>query len=78
MHIPIFVLFMALSLVNHSCNPNAYLLIQDGIACLISSTDILKNSEITIDYLGGELQDNISERHRMLKARFAFDCKCLI
>ena len=72
-------LYPLISKVNHSCEPNCYLLwSRDNTAHLVAiDSDIPKGKELTINYLGDK-SDRFSaaQRRRWLKENYGFECAC--
>ncbi|KAI1075802.1 hypothetical protein F5B20DRAFT_373904 [Whalleya microplaca] len=63
-----------LSMVNHSCVPNAFVQCVGRNAVLHAYQEIKEGEEIEITYIGHTLPR--SYRQQALKARYHFDCSC--
>ncbi|KAF2397597.1 SET domain-containing protein [Trichodelitschia bisporula] len=72
---PIGVVFDPLAAcANHSCNPNAVVLMDGPHMCFRSLRPILKDTEILISYV--DATNPRSRRHEELKERYYFTCTC--
>jgi len=73
-------IFMIQSCLNHSCKPNAALMLNEehtgtGSSIKIKATrNIKKGEEILISYIDENLQR--IERQKLLKGSYQFDCNC--
>ncbi|KAI1461882.1 hypothetical protein F4805DRAFT_186390 [Annulohypoxylon moriforme] len=65
----------ALSMVNHSCMPNAYVAFTGRKAILHAYHDIKEGEEVTISYV--ECDSHRSQRQHHLKTHYYFTCQCL-
>ncbi|KAF7491086.1 hypothetical protein SSS_01721, partial [Sarcoptes scabiei] len=63
------------SLINHSCQPNAYWDIDDGFITITTCDSIKNRVEIRISY-GEEDNESVSKRIEWLKNRYGFLCDC--
>jgi hypothetical protein len=81
----IYTVWLQIAMLNHSCRPNAIMLIRDAelaIADLIATVDIpMKGTELTISYLrGAEVGTEellTEERQELLWNGWKFKCSCL-
>lgn len=62
------------SRANHSCDPNAILVMDGPEMQLRSLRPIKKDEEVTINYI--DTSNPYDRRQIELKARYLFDCKC--
>nr|CUU99563.1 hypothetical transcript [Hymenolepis microstoma] len=70
------MLFPTISLINHSCNPSAFLIMsRRGIGCLIASKTLAPDSEIFIQY-SGDFYDNSKEKRQNYLKPFHFERTC--
>jgi hypothetical protein len=71
------VLYLDISMINHSCEPNAVFDINahplEGI--IIAHTAIKQGDEICISYIDGATKTK-TERKELLEKAWGFDCKC--
>ncbi|KAL3775042.1 hypothetical protein ACHAWO_007227 [Cyclotella atomus] len=75
-------IYHTLSRVNHSCNPNAVVCVEEStdssdVSVLKAACPIPKGSEITISYLGKELYAGYPVRQRKLRLEKHFVCRCI-
>ena len=69
--------YLTARFINHSCDPNTRITTFDGDTLLLHCIkDIESNSEITFSYGGNYRWQIMSERKRMLKNSYFFDCQC--
>nr|CDS29335.2 hypothetical transcript [Hymenolepis microstoma] len=70
-------IYPAFSLINHSCNPSAIIVVSNnGTGLLIALKELKAGSEITIAYYDIYTQRNTEDRRAGLKKMFFFDCRC--
>ena len=72
-----YLLFKSSSMLNHSCEPNAYRSFykNDSSVCFIKATrDIEKDEEVTISYV--DLLMNVKERRESIRGQYGFECRC--
>jgi hypothetical protein len=68
-----FSLFYNASYIQHSCNPNAMIqYIDETTASITALKDLLSGTEITIDYIPGEMKN----RQQLLQEMYEFVCNC--
>ncbi|KAI1329138.1 SET domain-containing protein [Xylariaceae sp. FL0255] len=65
-----------LAMVNHSCNPNAFVTFLGRRGLVYAYRDIKKGEEIEISYIGMDCTSPRSHRHQDLKLRYHFTCTC--
>nr|CDS31238.1 SET and MYND domain containing protein 4 [Hymenolepis microstoma]CDS31242.1 SET and MYND domain containing protein 4 [Hymenolepis microstoma] len=71
------IFYPAISLINHSCDPNALVLMSgNGAAGIVALKPIPANSEISICYLLSYWQRPRGIRRNLLSEGFLFLCKC--
>lgn len=63
-----------ISLINHSCNPNAAVVFDGNIAMVRSIRDIGKNEQITMSYIDNTW--NRTTRRTELREQYFFECRC--
>ncbi|XP_010538974.1 PREDICTED: histone-lysine N-methyltransferase ASHR1 [Tarenaya hassleriana] len=68
-------LFPLISIINHSCLPNAVLGFEGRIAVVRAMVHIPKESEVTISYI--ETAGSTMTRQKALKEQYLFSCKCV-
>ncbi|GLI61413.1 hypothetical protein VaNZ11_003608 [Volvox africanus] len=64
------------ALLNHSCCPNASLLVIGGAAYLRAGRPVLEGEELTVSYLGLGVFKDVAERRSRLRASHGFQCTC--
>ncbi|KAM3183898.1 hypothetical protein ACTXT7_009450 [Hymenolepis weldensis] len=70
------MLYPSISLINHSCNPSAFLVMSSrGVGCLVALKTLTAGSEISIQYVGDFYEKSKEERQKCLKS-FYFECSC--
>jgi hypothetical protein len=73
-------LFVLHSTINHSCVPSAEISKSaddtDGKLSVIATRDIKEGEEITISYRYFEESDGYSDRQKILKSQYLFNCDC--
>ncbi|KAJ3321318.1 hypothetical protein HDV06_004422 [Boothiomyces sp. JEL0866] len=62
------------SLANHSCDANAFVVFNGPTAKLISSREIKEGEQIFISYISSFTHK--AERQKLLKKNYLFECKC--
>ncbi|KAH6614323.1 hypothetical protein C7974DRAFT_74191 [Boeremia exigua] len=62
------------SLVNHSCDPNAFVVFEGNSLCVRSMRKLSAGEEITQCYT--DVDTNVLLRQEMLKSEYFFDCCC--
>ncbi|KAH9299492.1 hypothetical protein KI387_031174, partial [Taxus chinensis] len=67
-------LYPVISIINHSCFPNAVLLFEGKNAFVRAVETIREGSELTLSYV--EIAANSYSRQKSLKEQYFFDCKC--
>jgi hypothetical protein len=68
--------FKVASRINHACFPNAFRrFTKDANIVIISSEDIKKGCEITLDY-SGACGSSVASRRKFLLERYGFYCRC--
>ncbi|CAH8262559.1 unnamed protein product [Arabidopsis lyrata] len=67
-------LFPLVSIINHSCSPNAVLVFEEQMAVVRAMDNISKDSEITISYI--ETAGSTLTRQKSLKEQYLFHCQC--
>jgi hypothetical protein len=71
-----FGVFKVASRINHACSPNtSRRFTKDGNIVVISSEDIKKGREITLDYIGAP-GSSVAERRKPLLIKYGFYCRC--
>jgi len=60
--------------INHSCDPNAFVIMDDASVSIRSLKHIEKDEEVYISYI--DTTDPYHRRQSELKARWFFDCHC--
>ena len=65
-----------LSLVNHSCDPNAFIFHLDKKVLLLASTHIKDGEEITVSYVPSYLHLPLEQRDYKLLKNYEFQCEC--
>ncbi|VUZ54920.1 unnamed protein product [Hymenolepis diminuta] len=71
------LIYPPLSLINHSCDPSALVLItSEGVAFLMSIRDLKARNEITISYQVAYEEKNTRDHKRQLKENYFFECTC--
>lgn len=69
--------YLTARFINHSCDPNTRITTFDGDTLLLHCIkDIESSSEITFSYGGNYRWQIMSQRKRMLKNSYFFDCRC--
>lgn len=68
-------LYPVISIVNHSCVPNAVLHFDGNRAALRALEDTQEGTEITISYV--ELAASTNTRRKALRDQYYFDCNCI-
>jgi len=71
-------LFATICRINHSCKPNARFLWRDDLnkMVVLALRPISPGKEVTLHYRGESIYLPCSERQKLLKDLFNFDCKC--
>ncbi|GIL54239.1 hypothetical protein Vafri_9815 [Volvox africanus] len=64
------------ALLNHSCCPNASLLVVGGAAYVRAGRPVLEGEELTMSYLGLGVFKDVAERRSRLRAFHGFLCTC--
>ncbi|XP_057816340.1 histone-lysine N-methyltransferase ASHR1 isoform X1 [Cryptomeria japonica] len=67
-------LYPIISIINHSCFPNAVLLFEGKNGFVRAVETIEEGSELTLSYV--EIAANTYSRQKSLKEQYFFDCKC--
>lgn len=67
-------LFPLVSIINHSCSPNAVLVFEEKMAVVRAMENISKDSEVTISYI--ETAGSTLTRQKSLKEQYLFHCQC--
>ncbi|ESQ50674.1 hypothetical protein EUTSA_v10022664mg [Eutrema salsugineum] len=67
-------LFPLVSIINHSCSPNAILVFEEQMAVVRAMENISKDSEVTISYI--ETAGSTLTRQKSLKEQYLFHCEC--
>lgn len=62
------------SLINHSCDPNTFIVFEGNLLRLRSLREICAGEEITQCYTDVDM--DVLTRRKMLKAEYFFDCHC--
>jgi hypothetical protein len=62
------------SLMNHSCDPNAFVLFEGDMLCVRSLRQLAVGEEITQCYADVEM--DVLLRQQVLKSEYFFDCFC--
>jgi SET domain-containing protein len=62
------------SLMNHSCNPNAFVVFEGNSLCVRSTRKLLAGEEVTQCYTDVDM--DVFSRRQMLKKEYFFDCCC--
>lgn len=68
-------LYPVISIINHSCSPNAVLHFDGKRAAVRALDDIEDETEITISYV--ELAASTTARRKALRDQYYFDCECI-
>jgi SET domain-containing protein len=61
-------------MINHSCNPNAFVLFEGHTLCVRSLRKLAAGEEVTQCY--GDVSVDVLMRRQVLKSRYFFDCYC--
>ncbi|KAG2430567.1 hypothetical protein HXX76_010086 [Chlamydomonas incerta] len=69
-------LWPELGLLNHSCAPNAALLVVGGALYVRAGWALLEGEEVTISYLGAGLFTDVASRRAALRGSHGFVCCC--
>lgn len=69
-------IFPTAALLNHSCNPNCNLILQDNNVVVVAANDIEENEEITICYSEIDPLLPVKERQSICQNKFNFVCEC--
>lgn len=69
-------LFPVVSLLNHSCSPNASVSFISTVATVRASQPIRKGQEVLHCYGPHESRMGVAERHQKLRSQYFFDCNC--
>ncbi|GLC45535.1 hypothetical protein PLESTB_001203900 [Pleodorina starrii] len=64
------------ALLNHSCAPNAGLLVLGGAAYVRAGRPLMEGEEVTVSYLGTGVFREVAERRSRLRASHGFLCRC--
>ena len=64
----------AMSTINHSCSPNAFMFLEDGSLRVRSLTRIKPGDEITISYIDPTIY--VTKRLELIKLSHLFQCHC--
>ena len=67
--------FFPTSLINHSCEPNAFIKFAGNKQYLLANQEIQEGEEITISYIDHAYPERIY-RQRLLRDGYFFDCIC--
>ncbi|XP_021900600.1 histone-lysine N-methyltransferase ASHR1 isoform X2 [Carica papaya] len=67
-------LYPVVSIINHSCLPNAVLVFEGRVAVVRAVQNIPKGSEVSISYI--ETAGSTMTRQKVLKEQYFFDCTC--
>ncbi|CAN8257745.1 unnamed protein product [Cochlearia groenlandica] len=67
-------LFPFVSIINHSCSPNAVLVFEEQMAVVRAMENIPKDTEVTISYI--ETAGSTLTRQKSLKEQYLFHCEC--
>ena len=67
-------LYSTLSILNHSCDPNVFVVFQGTKAILKAARKIIPGEELLHSYV--DLADSKSLRQKRLKETYFFDCRC--
>jgi SET domain-containing protein len=73
------LLFLKVSMFNHSCSPNSYVSTDDGAfssLSIVAARDIAYGEQIYICYSSAILLCSKSIRHAALQSQWGFDCHC--
>lgn len=62
------------SLVNHSCDPNAFVLFEGDMLCFRSLRKLAAGEEVTQCY--ADVDSDVLLRRNTLKSEYFFDCCC--
>lgn len=62
------------SLMNHSCNPTAFVVFEGSSLCVRSMRKLLAGEEVTQCYI--DVGMDVLVRRQMLKSEYFFDCCC--
>ena len=62
------------AVINHSCNPNAFVFFEGGTAYVRSLQEISAGEEITVCYM--DPTTDVTSRNELLKEEHFFDCYC--
>ena len=68
--------FFPTSLINHSCQPNAFIKFAGSRQYLVANQEIQVGEEITISYIDHAYPERIYRR-KLLKESYFFDCDCV-
>lgn len=72
-----YVLFWTISLIKHSCNPSAFVIISTGVVGdLLTLRPLAVGSEISIAYGSTYFDQPVPLRRRTLKSKYCFNCNC--
>jgi SET domain-containing protein len=62
------------SLINHSCDPNAFVVFERHTPCVRSLRKLVAGEEITQCY--ADVSMDVLSRQQVLKSKYFFDCRC--
>jgi SET and MYND domain-containing protein len=65
---------IAASLMNHSCDPNAFVVFEGNVLCVRSMRKLAAGEEITQCYTDVDM--DVLLRRQALKSEYFFDCCC--
>lgn len=66
--------YLRISYVNHSCDPNARMTAGSGVAGVVAERAIRRGEEVNISYFDSNMP--VSTRQKYLKKHYRFSCKC--
>ena len=70
-------LWPELGLLNHSCAPNAFVVVISNRAVVRAATAIPAGGEVTVTYLGKQGAQPRTARRDMLQRLYGFECNCV-
>ncbi|RWS00905.1 SET and MYND domain-containing protein 4-like protein, partial [Dinothrombium tinctorium] len=69
-------LYTTSSLLNHSCDNNAFKMFIDSRVLIVTKRDVPQNEEVCIEYGTTIMKDTYHDRQKYLKSNFNFKCVC--
>ena len=72
------VMYNVLSRVNHSCVPNVAKHYEGFTAVVCTVREVAKGEELSLSYLGADVDKPSSERRELLLGKYNFECCCTL